>query len=121
LLFRFNAPIVFFNAPYFKRTLLSAVTAAGPNLNLVVVDLLPVTCIDATGPYTTQEVAAELESRGVKLAAAGRRTEWDLWATSRKIDAKLRNTKIYPTMRAAIKAYLATHGAVEDGILDREV
>src|SRR5262245_30260464 len=30
LLFRFNAPIVFFNAPYFKQQALAAVAAAGP-------------------------------------------------------------------------------------------
>lgn len=30
MLFRFNAPIVFFKAPYFKREVLAAANAAGP-------------------------------------------------------------------------------------------
>jgi MFS superfamily sulfate permease-like transporter len=38
LLFRFNAPIIFFNAPYFKRELLRAVDDAGPGLRHVIID-----------------------------------------------------------------------------------
>lgn len=107
LLFRFNAPIVFFNAGYFKREILAAASAAGPQLKLIVVDMLPVTMIDATGIYTTQEVASELARRGVSLAAAGRQTEWRLWAESRKFSA---NVKLYPTLRAALKAFRNQEG-----------
>jgi high affinity sulfate transporter 1 len=114
LLFRFNAPIVFFNAPYFKRELLTAVKAAGPSLKWVVVDMLPVTIIDATGLYTTQEVADELKSRGVLFAAAGRRTEWHLWGKAQRLAEEVSKTKIYPTLRAAIKAYLGREAVRED-------
>ena len=102
LLFRFNAPIVFFNAGYFKREILAAARAAGPHLKFIVVDMLPVTMIDATGIYTAQEVASELAHRGVSLAAAGRQTEWRVWAQSRKVSP---NLKFYPTLRAALKAF----------------
>ena len=102
LLFRFNAPIVFFNAGYFKREILAAANAAGPDLKLIVVDMLPVTMIDATGIYTAQEVVLELARRGVSLAAAGRQTEWRVWAESRKFSANLR---LYPTLRAALKSF----------------
>ena len=57
LLFRFNAPITFFNEPYFKRELSRAVDEAGPNLRHVVLDLLPVTNIDATGLLALTELA----------------------------------------------------------------
>ena len=76
LLFRFNAPITFFNAPYFKRELIRVVDEAGPNLRHVVIDLLPVTNIDATGLLTVTELVGILETRGVRLNAAGRATEW---------------------------------------------
>lgn len=46
LLFRFNAPVTFFNAGYFKRELMRAADDAGPGLRHVVVDMLPVTNID---------------------------------------------------------------------------
>jgi MFS superfamily sulfate permease-like transporter len=63
MLFRFNAPIVFFNAPYFKREVMSAVDAAGPSLKWLVLDMLPITMIDATGLYTAKEIASALTAR----------------------------------------------------------
>jgi high affinity sulfate transporter 1 len=105
LMFRFNGPIVFFNAPYFKRELLAAMAAAGPDLKCVVVDLLPVTMIDATGLYTTREVVAELHRRGAELVAAGRQTEWHAWVKSRNLGQQTARVKIYPTLRAALKAF----------------
>ena len=107
LLLRFNAPIVFFNAPYFKRELLAAVDAAGPSLQWVVMDMLPITMIDATGLQVTQEIAEELDGRGALLVAAGRQTEWRLWAETRRFEVEFHKTKTYPTLRAAIKAFLA--------------
>jgi MFS superfamily sulfate permease-like transporter len=56
MLFRFNAPIVFLNAPYFKREVLAAARAAGPSLKWLVIDMLPITMIDATGLHTAEEV-----------------------------------------------------------------
>src|SRR5204863_3123675 len=49
VLFRFNAPIVFFNAPFFKRSVLEAAEAAGPELKWFVIDMIPVTMMDITG------------------------------------------------------------------------
>ena len=118
LLFRFNAPIVFFNASYFKRELLAAANAAGPGLKWFVVDMLPVTLVDATGLYTTLEVAAELDRRGTTLIAAGRQTEWHAWAKSRKLADGYRRTKMFPTLRAAVKAYRGREGAVADVVRD---
>jgi high affinity sulfate transporter 1 len=108
LLLRFNAPIVFFNAPYFKRELLAAVRAAGPSLQWVVLDMLPITMIDATGLQVAQEIAEELDGRGALLVAAGRQTEWRLWAETRRLKIQFGKTKTYPTLRAAIKTFLAT-------------
>jgi high affinity sulfate transporter 1 len=104
LLLRFNAPIVFFNAPYFKRELLEMAKTAPSALRWIVLDMLPITMIDATGLETTQQLADELESRGIGLAAAGRRTEWLLWAESRKFQVEVEKVKIFPTLNSAIRA-----------------
>ena len=101
LLFRFNAPIFFFNAPYFKRELMRVVDEAGPNLRHVVIDLLPVTNIDATGLLTVTELVEETETRGVRLNAAGRATEWQNWARSR--DFAGNRIRIFPTLRQAVR------------------
>ena len=101
LLFRFNAPITFFNAPYFKRELMRVVDEAGPDLRHVVVDLLPVTNIDATGLLTLTELVGMLETRGIRLNAAGRATEWRNWAQSRGFAGN--RIRIYPTLRQAVR------------------
>ena len=111
LLFRFNAPVVFFNAPHFKRQLIAAVNAAGPELKWVVLDLLPVTMIDATGLYTTYALVEELQNRGVVLAAAGRQTEWHDWTEARR--SLPRSVQLFPTLGAALKGYLTRREAQE--------
>ena len=104
VLFRFNGPLVFFNAPYFKRQVLKAADEAGPNLKWFVVDMLPVTMIDATGLYIAREVLDTLSARGVVTAAAGRQAEWADWAARRGFSGEMR-TRAFPTMRQALKAY----------------
>ena len=102
LLLRFNGPIVFFNAPFFKRSVLEAVEAAGPDLKWLVMDMIPVTMIDITGLQAASDVIATLRARGVACIAAGRETEWRRWAEHRGLASGYRS---FPTLRAAVKAY----------------
>src|SRR5947208_1803963 len=104
-LLRFNAPLVFFNAPYFKRGVMAAADAAGPSLKWLVLDMLPITLVDASGLYTADEVADALRERGVLLAAAGRQTEWRLWVESRRRAPGDRKIPFYPTFGEVITAY----------------
>jgi len=102
VLFRFNGPIVFFNAPFFKRSALDAVQTAGTDLKWFVIDMIPVTMIDFTGLRAAWDVIETLRSRGVEFVAAGRETEWKQWAESRGVQSKFRS---FPTLRAALKEY----------------
>jgi MFS superfamily sulfate permease-like transporter len=101
LLFRFNAPITFFNAPYFKRELMRAVGEAGPGLRNVVLDMLPVTSVDATGLLTVTELVSTLGARGIALNSAGRATEWRQWAESRGFEGH--RIRFFPTLRQAVR------------------
>lgn len=101
LLFRFNAPITFFNATYFKQELMRAVDEAGQSLRHVVIDLLPVSSIDATGILTIADLVTALEARDTSLNAAGRATEWRHWAETRGIE-RLR-VRFFPTLRQAVR------------------
>lgn len=105
LLFRFNAPVVFFNAPYFKRQVLDAVETAGADLKWFVVDMIPVTLMDTTGLQAAREILSELRTRGVIFASAGRQAEWQQWADQRQLQVDTRGTRVFPTLRAAVKAY----------------
>jgi high affinity sulfate transporter 1 len=105
LLIRFNSPLVFFNAPYFKREIMAAADAAGPSLKCLVLDMLPITMVDATGLYTAEEIADRLQERGVVLAGAGRQTEWRHWAEARHREPAERKIRIYPTIKEAIRTF----------------
>jgi high affinity sulfate transporter 1 len=101
LLFRFNAPITFFNVPYFKRELMRAVNEAGPSLRHVVIDMLPVTSIDTTGIMTIDDLVAAFEARGIGFNTAGRATEWRHWAESRDFEGH--RIRLFPTLRQAVR------------------
>ena len=118
LVFRFNAPIVFFNAPYFKREVLAAVLSARSKLKWFVIDMIPVTLVDATGLYTTAEVIHTLSELGIVFVTAGRVTELSDRATESQRPFNRSDIRQFPTLRAAIKAYGREHPLlVEDGSL----
>jgi len=103
-LFRFNSPIVFFNAPYFKRSVLKAAAAAGPGLRWLVFDAIPVTSHDVTGRHALRELEAELAARGVQIAIAGRQTELAGWRQARGFDeTRSSAARHYPTLRQAVR------------------
>ncbi|RPI46944.1 MAG: SulP family inorganic anion transporter [Betaproteobacteria bacterium] len=112
VLFRFNAPLVFFNAPHFRRSVLAAADAAGPDLRWFVIDMLPMTEMDATGVLTAAEVFDLLRERGVTVALAGRSTtvrdEVKRWGQ----DPDKLKVRLYPTLRKALRAYREEMGAM---------
>ncbi len=102
LMFRFNAPIVFFNAAFFKSSAFDAINAAGPQLKWFVMDMIPVTMMDVTGLQTVRDVIESLRERGMELVPAGRETEWRQWADRRGRKFGLRS---FATMDAAVAGY----------------
>lgn len=96
VLFRFNGPLVFFNAGYFKREALAAANQQGDGLRWFVLDMIPLTQLDITGIDALLDLQAELASRGVELVAAGRRSE-----SSQGVPP----VRHYPTLRKAQQAY----------------
>ncbi len=104
-LFRFNAPIVFFNAPYFRRESIEAATAGTPQVKWFVIDLIPVPLIDATGLYAVDEVNKALVAAGIRFVGAGRQTEWREWAEKRNLRLQAGEVTIFPSLEEAIRAF----------------
>ncbi len=104
-LFRFNAPIVFFNAPFFKREVLAAAAVDAANLKWFVIDMIPVSMVDSTGLFTVRDVIKTLNESGVRFVAAGRQTEWEEWRKKHHLDFDSGGILTFPTLRAAIKAF----------------
>jgi len=107
VLFRFNAPLVFFNAPYFKQQAQAAIAAAGPDLKWFVLDALPLTQVDVTGIYELEDLEQTLRERGAELVMAGRLTETDDWRKARKFSDGDFAIRHFPTLRKAVQGYRA--------------
>lgn len=102
---RFNAPLVFFNAPYFRQRMMAIAEEGGDSLRWMVLDLLPVSRIDVTGFYAIKEVSEALAKRGVMLKFAGRTTELSAYLAGRGVNFGPVRESTYPTLRAALKAF----------------
>jgi len=103
--FRFNGPIVFFNAPAFLRAAMEAADEAGPALEWFVIDVFPITQVDATGMIALRQLHDRLAARGVTLVAAGRRTAVRHWLEA--MGGWPEDVKLFPTMNAARHAFRA--------------
>lgn len=106
LLFRFNAPLVFFNAPHFKQKALAAIHAAGPDLKWFVLDAVPITGYDFTGYSELEDLAETLRERGAELVLAGRDTETRELRQAKGISGNRVFSRQFPTLRQTVKAYL---------------
>jgi high affinity sulfate transporter 1 len=70
LIYRFNAPIVFFNADYFRDRVRAAIGEAAEGLEWFLLDAEMVGGIDSTAAERIEDVRAELASKGIVFAIA---------------------------------------------------
>jgi high affinity sulfate transporter 1 len=116
VIFRFNAPLTFFNADYFKQQALAAADAGGPSLQWLVIDAIPVSRVDISGLYALRDLLATLERRGVTLVLAGRKTEILHWLDGLGLATTRHQDHVFPTLRQALKAYQRqSHAATSPG------
>ncbi len=107
VLFRFSAPLLFFNAPYFKQQALSTIANAGPDLKWFVLDVLPLTQVDITGLQALDDLSQTLRASGAELVVAGRKTEIAEWRRAKGLDERPIAARHFPTLRQAVKSYRA--------------
>lgn len=118
VLLRFNAPLVFFNAPYFKQQVLAAIAASGSDLRWLVLDAMPLTQVDVTGYDTLDALARLLHEHGAELVIAGRLTETQQWLASKGLGEHRVVDRHFPTLRRAVLAYRAL---ADDSVLPESV
>jgi MFS superfamily sulfate permease-like transporter len=105
VLFRFNGPLTFFNADYFKQRALGAADAGGKDVSWFVIDAIPISDIDVNGLYALRDLNMEFEARGTKLILAGRRTEFLIWLREIGLYQTELDNRLFPTVTQALKAY----------------
>ena len=107
VLFRFNAPLVFFNADHFKQCALSAAQASGKDLRWFVIDAIPISDIDINGLVVLKDLQQKLASRNIQLVWAGRQSELLMCLERMGEPTAAVSDLIYPTLRQAVNAYRA--------------
>jgi MFS superfamily sulfate permease-like transporter len=112
VLFRFNGPLTFFNADYFKGRALAAAKAAGPDVRWFVLDAIPISDIDFSGLTALRDLRVALEANGVSLIIAGRRTEFITWLKRIDLYQDEIGDRLFPTLRQAVKAYRQQTAAI---------
>ena len=105
VLFRFNAPLVFFNADHFKQCALTAAKASGDDLRWFVIDTIPISEIDINGVVVLKDLKQRLASQNVQLVLAGRQSEFV--TRMRQMGEPTENVSelTYPTLRQAVNAF----------------
>ena len=111
VLFRFNGPLAFFNAGYFRERVVAAADAEGPQLRAIIVDATGFsTREDATAVFMLVDLRQELESRRVALALAGKLHLIEHWLSKHRFTAEGDGPRLYSTLEDAIDAYPLREG-----------
>ena len=105
VLFRFNAPLVFFKADHFKQCALKAVQASGDDLRWFVIDTIPISEIDINGVVVLKDLKQRLASQNVQLVLAGRQSEFLTRMRHMGEPAENVSELTYPTLRQAVNAF----------------
>ena len=107
VLFRFNAPLVFFNADHFKQCALSAAQASGTDLRWFVIDAIPISDMDINGLAVLKDLQRKLSSRNIQLVWAGRQSEMLMCLERMGEPTAAVSDLIFPTLRQAVNAFKA--------------
>jgi high affinity sulfate transporter 1 len=110
VLYRFDAPLFFANAGVFHERLLRAVEEAPQPVRMVVVAAEPITDVDTTAADMLIELARELDEGGVELAFAEMKGPPKDKLEAYGLLPLIGEPRFYPTVGAAVHAYVAASG-----------
>jgi MFS superfamily sulfate permease-like transporter len=109
VLFRWDAPLFFANAEFFKERILDAVTQSPSQVRWVVVAAEPVTSIDVTAADALVDLDKALLNRGIELRFAELKDPVKDKLKRFGLFAIFGEVKFFPTIGAAVSSYLKTH------------
>src|SRR6201999_2939847 len=109
VLFRWDAPLFFANAEFFKERVLDAVTKSPAPVRWLVVAAEPVTSVDVTAGDTLAELDKALHAQGIELCFAELKDPVKDKLKKFGLLAQLGETSFFPTIGAAVSSYLEIH------------
>lgn len=105
LVYRFDAPIFFPNAEYFKSRVLALVDAADPPPRWLLLNAEAIVYLDATAVDALARLHEELSGRGIVLAVARAKGPLrDLFQRT-GLTAAIGEQHMFPTVRSGVRAY----------------
>jgi MFS superfamily sulfate permease-like transporter len=109
VIFRWDAPLFFANAELFLGRVLEAVAASPTRVRRVIVTAEPITSVDVTSADMLLDLSSKLHESGVELRFAEMKSRvMDKFARFELLPV-LGEPLFYPTLGAAVDAYLADH------------
>lgn len=109
VLFRWDAPLFFANAEFFREQALRAVTSAPTPTRWIVVAAEPVTDVDITAADVLTELVQELQKAGIELCFAQMKGPVKDHLKRYGLFAKLGLENFFPTIGQAVDHYLIRH------------
>jgi MFS superfamily sulfate permease-like transporter len=106
VLFRWDAPLFFANAEFFKESVLNAVSKSPPPVRWVVVAAEPVTSVDVTAADMLADLDKALLDAGVELRFAELKDPVKDKLKQFGLLAKFGEGRFFPTVGAAVSSYL---------------
>ena len=109
ILFRWDAPLFFANAEFFKERILDAVAKSPSPVRWVVVAAEPVTSVDVTAADTLADLDKALLDVGIELRFAELKDPVKDKLKRFGLFAIFGEEKFFPTIGAAVGSYLSSH------------
>ena len=105
IIYGFDAPLFFANAPYLRDQVRNLVSSADPPLRYLLIDAEAIPDIDTTAADTLKEIHDELHQMGITMGIA--RANIRLLETLRLtgLEDLIGTSNFYPSIRSAIEAY----------------
>lgn len=114
MVYRFDAPMVFANAPYFSQRIADLIAAVGEELKCVILDAEAISDFDSTAAEALENLDADLDRLGVELWIARPNEPLREMLQATGLTKRLGKEYIYPTVRAAVVAYRERFGPTVD-------
>jgi len=110
VIYRFDAPLLFFNADYFKARVLSLVDGTTPLPRWFVLNAEAISQLDSTGAQAIIDLIGELKTRGVQLIIARPKLYMRKYGKPMGIGEKIGRENIFLSVHAAVDSILQREG-----------
>lgn len=108
LIYRFESPLTFFNADYFRSRIEALARAQHPHW--VVIDAISMTKNDITGFLAIDELRRSLDHQGIQLVIAGRTAQLIKRMTRAGLPPERTGILYFPSRQATLAAYRQRYG-----------